>query len=131
MKPDKPKKGGPKKESKAKLPQDERRKHARLEVDGFAEVIAADASIMFRGRIRDLSPTGCYIETRARINLSIGAAVELCFTVNERSFTAVAEIKGFRVGEGVGFEIHQLTADKRAPDDLLALIHKLESPLST
>jgi hypothetical protein len=82
---------------------------------------------MFRGRIKDLSPTGCYIETRARLRLNVGTAAELCFTVNERAFKAVAETRVIRPGSGVGFEILFLVAESREPSDLLALIQKLES----
>jgi hypothetical protein len=105
----------------------ERRKHERAECDGFAEVVIDGASLMFRGRIKDLSPTGCYIETRARLRLNVGTAAELCFTVNERAFKAVAETRVIRPGSGVGFEILFLVAESREPSDLLALIQKLES----
>ncbi len=105
----------------------ERRKHERAECDGFAEVVIDGASLMFRGRIKDLSPTGCYIETRARLRLDVGTAAELCFTVNDRAFKAVAEVRVIRAGAGVGFEILFLVAESREPSDLLALIQKLES----
>jgi PilZ domain len=105
----------------------ERRKHERAACDGFAEVVIDGASLMFRGRIKDLSPTGCYIETRARLRLEVGTAAELCFTVNERAFKAVAEVRVIRPGSGVGFEILFLVAESREPSDLLALIQKLES----
>ncbi len=110
----------------------DRRKHERSDCDGFAEVVIDGASFMFRGRIKDLSPTGCYIETRARLRLEVGTAAELCFTVNDRNFKAVAEVKVTRPGVGVGFEILFLVAESRAPSDLLALIQKLEAqhPLS-
>jgi hypothetical protein len=105
----------------------ERRKHERAACDGFAEVVIDGASLMFRGRIKDLSPTGCYIETRARLRLDVGTAAELCFTVNERAFKAVAEVRVIRPGSGVGFEILFLVAESREPSDLLALIQKLEA----
>lgn len=105
----------------------ERRKHERIGCDGFAEVVIDGMSLMFRGRIKDLSPTGCYIESRARLRLEAGTAAELCFTVNDRAFKAIAEVRVVRPGVGVGFEILFLVAESRAPSDLLALIQKLES----
>jgi len=105
----------------------ERRKHERAVCDGFAEVVIDGASLMFRGRIKDLSPTGCYIETRARLRLDVGTAAELCFNVNDRAFKAVAEVRVIRPGVGVGFEILFLVAESREPSDLLALIQKLEA----
>ncbi len=117
---------GPK-ELQGKTANENRRKHNRLSCDGFAEVMIPDSSLMFRGRIRDLSPTGCYIETRAALpKLVVGAAAELFFTVNGRSVKALAEAKAIRPGAGVGFEIHILTAQTGAPNDLLALIDRLE-----
>jgi len=107
----------------------ERRKHERLDCDGFAEVVIDGASLMFRGRIKDLSPTGCYIQTPARLRLDVGAAAELVFTVNDRTFKAVAEVRVIRPGVGVGFEILFLVAESRAPSDLMALIQKLESTI--
>jgi hypothetical protein len=107
----------------------ERRKHERAGCDGYAEVVIDGASLMFRGRIKDLSPTGCYLETRARLRLDVGTAAELCFTVNERAFKAVAEVRVIRPGVGIGFEILFLVAGSRAPGDLLALIQKLESEI--
>jgi hypothetical protein len=124
-----------KKESKAaadvvSAPQgSDRRKHERLDCDGFAEVVIDGASLMFRGRIKDLSPTGCYIQTPARLRLDVGAAAELVFTVNDRTFKAVAEVRVIRPGVGVGFEILFLVAESRAPSDLMALIQKLESTI--
>lgn len=112
---------------KPELTGKERRKHERSECDGFAEVVIDGASLMFRGRIRDLSPTGCYIETPARLRLDTGSAAELCFTVNDRNFKAIAEVRVIRPGVGVGFEILFLVAESRAPSDLMALIQKLES----
>jgi hypothetical protein len=109
----------------------ERRKHERSECDGFAEVVIDGASLMFRGRIRDISPTGCYIETRARLRLETGIAAELSFTINERAFKAVAEVRVVRPGVGVGFEILFLAAESRAPSDLLALIQKLEAHIGS
>jgi len=105
----------------------ERRKYERAACDGFAEVVIDGASLMFRGRIKDLSPTGCYIETRARLRLDVGTAAELCFNVNDRAFKAVAEVRVIRPGAGVGFEILFLVAQSREPSDLLALIQKLEA----
>jgi hypothetical protein len=111
----------------AELEFHERRKHERAECDGPAEVVMDGASLMFRGRIKNLSPTGCYIDTHARLRLGVGTAAELCFTVNERSFKAIAEVKWIRPSAGVGFEILFLVAESREPSDLLALIQKLEA----
>ena len=54
----------------------ERRQHPRFAVDGWAEVVVADGSLLFRGRVLDVSLAGCYIETEARLRLAPGTLVE-------------------------------------------------------
>ena len=54
----------------------ERRKHARYAVDGDAEVLLADGSQIFRGRVLDISLSGCFVATRARLRMAVGAPVE-------------------------------------------------------
>ncbi len=56
---------------------DNRRRHARYQCRGFAEVIVDNACFLFRGSIRDISQTGCYIESQARLALKRGTEVEL------------------------------------------------------
>ena len=45
----------------------ERRRHERYAVEGDAEVIVAGGTLLFRGSIADISLSGCFIETRARL----------------------------------------------------------------
>lgn len=59
---------------------------------------------LFRGRLRDISRSGCYIETRARLNVPRMAAVELRFTANGAHFASLARVMDVRPGRGAGFE---------------------------
>ena len=62
----------------------ERRKQERFGCDGFAEVIVGDAEFLFRGAIQDISLSGCYIRSRARLRLHRGAEVDLHFSSERR-----------------------------------------------
>jgi hypothetical protein len=103
----------------------ERRQHQRFAVDGWAEVVVADGSLLFRGRILDLSVAGCYIETEARLRLEPGTHVEMVFRVNEIVFGPMATSRAVRPGEGAGFLFLNLNAKMQA--DLELLIAELKS----
>src|SRR5215469_11284347 len=62
----------------------DRRAHPRYEVDAWAEVMVQDGSMLFRGRLLDISHGGCYVETEARLRLAPGTLVEMVFRVAER-----------------------------------------------
>jgi hypothetical protein len=97
----------------------ERRQHKRFAVDGWAEVVVADGSLLFRGRILDLSVAGCYIETEARLRLAPGTPVEMVFRVNEMVFRPLATSRMVRPGEGAGFLFLNLNARMRTDLELL------------
>lgn len=97
----------------------ERRQHKRFAVDGWAEVLVADGTMLFRGRVLDLSLTGCYIETLARLRLEPGTLVEMIFRVNEMVFRPLATSRTVRSGEGAGFLFENLNAKMRAELELL------------
>jgi hypothetical protein len=102
----------------------ERRQHPRFAVDGWAEVLVADGSLLFRGRVLDLSVAGCYIETEARLRLEPGTQVEMVFRVNEIVFRPMATSRAVRPGEGAGFLFLNLNA--RMQSDLELLIAALK-----
>ena len=81
----------------------ELRKHKRYAVDGVAEVLVADGTMLFRGRVLDISVAGCYIETQARLRLLPGTPVEMVFRVNGMVFRPMATSRMVRPGEGAGF----------------------------
>jgi hypothetical protein len=87
----------------------ERRQHRRFAVDGWAEVLVADGTMLFRGRVLDISVAGCYIETEAQLRLAPGTPVEMVFRVSEIVFRPLATSKMVRPGEGAGFLFSDLT----------------------
>lgn len=86
----------------------ERRIAERHACDGFAEVVVHQFGSLFRGEIRDLSKFGCFITTRARLNLKRSADVELRFTVAGTQFSLLGRIAAVRQGVGVGFEFSEI-----------------------
>jgi PilZ domain len=90
----------------------------------FAEVVAADQGTLFRGKILDISQTGCYIETRARLKLERLTDVEMLFRVNNCHFRTSARVMDIRPGKGLGVEFRPVDSQARE------LLQKLLQTLS-
>jgi hypothetical protein len=56
----------------------DQRRGVRYAVHGDAEVFVTGGMSMFRGRILNISPSGCYVQTVAWVRLAPGALVEPC-----------------------------------------------------
>jgi len=80
----------------------ERRQHPRYAVDAWAEVMVKDGTMLFRGRVLDVSVGGCYIETEAKLKLAPGTPVEMVFRVNDDVFRCEAMSRMVRT-RGAGF----------------------------
>lgn len=94
----------------------ERRRSRRLACEGFAEGFAFETGAVFRGSIRDISLTGCYVMTKARMRLERLSEVDLCFTLKERKYRILARVMDVRPGNGVGLEF--LFYDPRGSESL-------------
>jgi hypothetical protein len=104
----------------------ERRQHERYAVDGMAEVLVLDGTVLFRGRVLDISVAGCYIETKARLHLASGTPVEMVFRVKDVVFRLAATSRSARPGKGAGFRFSNLSG--KSLGGLEALIGELNSP---
>jgi hypothetical protein len=104
----------------------ERRKQERFACSGFAEVVLDDIAFLFRGTIRDLSLTGCYIQSSARLMLDPGTTVELKFSVRTDELLLPARIVIIRPGAGAGFEFFEIQQEMQSR--LSSLIYKLANP---
>src|ERR1700738_3489450 len=82
----------------------DRRRHKRFPCEGFAEVVAFRLNILFRGKVRDVSQSGCFVETRAHLKLPRFAEVEVRFTACGLKLAALARVMDVRPGQGAGFE---------------------------
>jgi hypothetical protein len=81
----------------------ERRTAARHAVDGEAEVLLLDGRMIFCGKILDLAEGGCYIETKARLNMKPGTRVSMIFYLKGRMFRTDALSRAIRPKRGAGF----------------------------
>lgn len=102
----------------------ERRRHVRYAVEGDAEVLLADGSVIFRGRILDISLSGCLIATSARLRMAAGTPVEMVFRANGVMLRTTATVRALRSGVGAGFSFHRLNT--RVYEELETLIWTLE-----
>jgi len=100
----------------------ERRQHIRYAVDAWAEVMVKDGTMLFRGRVLDVSVGGCYIETEAKLKLAPGTPVEMVFRVNEDVFRCEAMTRMVRT-RGAGFLF--VNQDARMQRELKELIEEL------
>jgi hypothetical protein len=100
----------------------ERRQHTRYAVDAWAEVMVKDGTMLFRGRVLDVSVGGCYIETEARLRLAPGTPVEMVFRVNDKAFRCDATSRMIRT-KGAGFLFSHL--DAKLQMELEELIREL------
>jgi hypothetical protein len=82
----------------------ERRRHERFVCDGFAEIVSFRPEVLFRGEVKDISLTGCYVATRARVNLKRFTRIELRFSANGQQMSSLARVMDVRPGKGIGVE---------------------------
>jgi hypothetical protein len=102
----------------------DRRQHSRYATDAWAEVMVKDGTMLFRGRVLDVSAGGCYVETEARLKLAPGTPVEMVFRVNDGVFRCEATSRMVR-RQGAGFLFEGMNA--RARRELDRLIAELRS----
>jgi c-di-GMP-binding flagellar brake protein YcgR len=100
----------------------ERRRHTRYAVDAWAEVLVKNGTMLFRGRVLDVSVGGCYIETEARLRLAPGTPVEMVFRVKDCVFRCDATSRMVRT-RGAGFLFEGM--DARMQRELEGLILQL------
>lgn len=103
----------------------DRRRHQRFECDGFAEVVGFHPEVLFRGEVKDISLTGCYVATRAHVRLKRFAEIELHFSANGHHLTSLARVMDVRPGKGVGVEF--LPGDPRMDERFHQLIGRLKA----
>lgn len=108
----------------------DRRQHPRYVVDGDAEVLVADGSQIFRGVILDISLSGCFIATRARMRVAVGTPVEMVFRANGIMLRTAATVRAVRPGKGAGFLFLFQGNSGRMQAELQSLIEALGSAKS-
>jgi hypothetical protein len=101
----------------------ERRSNQRHHCEGFAEASVSNPQVLFRGEVRDISRTGCYIKTYARLHLALFTTVDIHFKVNGKYYHAPARVMNIRPGKGVGLEF--VFPDPQAAEWLSELLEAL------
>lgn len=91
----------------------------------MAEVLVYRTRSLFRGRVRDLSESGCFVETRARLKIHSMALVELSIHICGVELRTLACARSIQPGRGAGFEF--VARDPRLPGSLEALLDKIRS----
>lgn len=90
--------------SAAAIPQN-RRQHSRYRCEGDAEVFVPHGALLFRGKILDLSFSGCFVEVPA-LDLERGTPVEVSFSLHQIQFRVAGRIAIMhrRRGAGIAFD---------------------------
>src|SRR5262245_5676981 len=70
----------------------DRRRSVRICCSGFAECVSIDPNQLFRGEIRNISETGCFISLRVSVNLPPGTYVQLRFRMGRAEYSALARV---------------------------------------
>jgi hypothetical protein len=97
----------------------DRRLAHRVGCNGFADGFVIETGYLFRGEIRDMSETGCYIMTSARMQLERLTEVDLIFVLNNRKYHTRARVMKIRPKQGVGLEF--LFSDQAAEESFKEL----------
>ena len=70
----------------------DRRRSIRIVCTGFAEGVSTGPCQLFRGEIRNISDSGCFISTAAVVALSPGTIIELRFKFGGAAYNALARV---------------------------------------
>jgi len=101
------------------MPQN-RRQFPRYRCEGEAEVFVPHGGLLFRGKILDLSASGCFIEAPA-LDLERGTPVEVSFSVHRMRFRVAGRIAIMHHKRGAGIAFETLgTRRARQIADLIA-----------
>jgi hypothetical protein len=107
----------------AQLPREaeEQRGEERYPVAWDAEIFVPERAAMIRGRMVNISPAGCYVQTVAWVRLAPTTVVELVFTPDGRMMRARAEARFAQSRAGVGLRFLPLEEEiQRRLDRVIA-----------
>jgi hypothetical protein len=107
----------------------ERRRHPRYTCEGYAEVVLPSGGLRFRGKILNLSISGCFVETEFR--LERGTVVEVYFEMRRLCFRVAGTAAAPQKKRGVGIAFQHLTLRRmREIEEILAELHEIREDLS-
>jgi PilZ domain len=91
----------------------ERREEERYAVSWDAEIYIPERTTMFRGRMVNISPSGCYIQTVAWVQVPPTTVVEVVFKLEGRLNRVQAEARYAQSRTGVGLRFLPLEEEVR------------------
>ena len=104
-----------------------RRQYPRYRCEGDAEVFVPHGALLFRGKILDLSFSGCFIEA-PDLNLERGTPVEVSFIVCQMQFRVAGRIAIMHRKRGAGIAFEALGSRRaRQISDLIAELKEAAS----
>jgi len=106
----------------------DRRRHARYACDATAEILCFGTRALFRGKVSDLSESGCFVEMRARVKLQAMALVEVTIQVRGLQLRTLACARSVQPGRGAGFEF--VTRDPRLRGTLEGVITRIQTAMA-
>ena len=110
----------------ATMPQN-RRQHPRYRCEGDAEVFVPHGALLFRGKILDLSFSGCFVEVPA-LDLERGTPVEVSFSLHQIQFRVAGRIAMMHRRRGAGIAFNALGPRRtRQISDLIAELKEAAS----
>jgi hypothetical protein len=92
---------------------EERREEERYRVDWEADIFIPERTTMFRGRVVNLSQSGCYVQTVAWVRVPPTTVVELVFRLDGRWTRVEAEARYAQSRTGVGLRFLGLGQEMR------------------
>jgi hypothetical protein len=104
---------------------DEKRRELRTPAQGEA-TIRRDGTFLFEGRVLNISPSGCFIQTREPIGLGPCSQVEIDLSVSNRLVRVAAETRFISPTAGIGFRF--LEADRAVQSILDGLLAGFRPP---
>ncbi|MGH9588407.1 MAG: PilZ domain-containing protein [Acidobacteriaceae bacterium] len=105
-----------------------RRRHPRYACEGRAEVCVPHGGLLFRGKVLDLSFSGCFVETVA-LNLERGTPVEIFFVARQLQFRIAGRIAVLYPKKGAGIAFDPLGPRRtREISDLIAELKAASQP---
>jgi hypothetical protein len=91
----------------------ERREEERYAVSWDAEIFIPERTTMFRGRMVNISPSGCYVQTTAWVRVPPTTVVEVVFKLEGRLTRVQAEARYAQSRTGVGLLFLPLEEETR------------------
>jgi c-di-GMP-binding flagellar brake protein YcgR len=113
---------------KTHLPKGERRKEPRLKVDATAVLHLLDLAIRLRGRILDLSMSGCQFRTEDCYSLGIYRRVEIEFNVEGMPFRLSGVTQSIHTKTSIGVRFLDVSDRKR--QQLADIVSELQETLA-